>query len=47
VKNIKKQLKNKFQGSIAWYVEVVKLDLEARKIIKRIPKTKPQLYRLN
>lgn len=43
---ISKKLKGKFQGSFPWYVEVVKLDLEARKIIERVPKTKPQLYRL-
>ena len=44
--SIKKKLENKFEGSIGWYVETVKLDLEARNIIERIPKTKPQLYRL-
>ena len=35
----------KFSGSIAWYAETVKLDLEARKIIERTS-TKPQKYRL-
>lgn len=35
-----------FEGSIQWYTEVVKLDLEARKIIERVPNTKPQFYRL-
>ena len=44
---IKKELKSNFQGSIPWYTEVVKLDLEARKLIQRIPNTKPQLYKLN
>ena len=39
-------LVNSFQGSTEWYVEVVKLDLEARKLIERIPNTKPQLYKL-
>ena len=42
----KNGLVNSFQGSIEWYVEVVKLDLEARKLIERIPNTKPQLYKL-
>jgi hypothetical protein len=42
--NIKKKLEKKFEGAIGWYVETVKLDLEAKKIIERIPKTKPQLY---
>lgn len=37
---------NKFKGSINWYVECVKLDLEAMKIIERVPKTRPVLYRL-
>ena len=44
---IKKDLKGKFKGSFPWYLETVKLDLEARKIIERIPKTKPQSYKLN
>lgn len=33
--------KTKFEGSIEWHMEWVKLDLEARKEIKRIPKTSP------
>ena len=45
-KAVKGKLKGGFEGSIRWYVEVVKLDLEARKVIERIPRTKPQLYRL-
>ncbi|MBI2675771.1 MAG: hypothetical protein HYX24_04900 [Candidatus Aenigmarchaeota archaeon] len=40
------RLKGKLKGSINWYVEIVKLDLETRNMIERIPKTKPQLYRL-
>ena len=35
----------KFSGSIAWYAETVKLDLEARKLIERTS-SKPQKYRL-
>lgn len=35
-----------FQGSIPWYVVTVKLDLEARKIIDRLPETSPQRIRL-
>ncbi len=34
-----------FQGSISWYVETVKLDLEARGVIERTA-TKPELYKL-
>lgn len=44
-KCIRETLKGRFEGSIEWYVEVVKLDLEARKIVERI-NTKPQIYRL-
>lgn len=39
-------LQGKFDGSIMWYVTTVKLDLEARKVIKRVPKTKPPLLKL-
>ncbi len=34
----------KFHGSLNWYIEWAKLDLEARQIITRIPKTSPQKY---
>ncbi|MCZ7609594.1 MAG: hypothetical protein M5U17_05455 [Ignavibacterium sp.] len=34
----------KFEGSIQWHVEWVKLDLEAKKEIFRVPKTSPQKY---
>lgn len=34
-----------FQGSLPWHLEWIKLDLEARRIIKRVPNTKPQEYR--
>ena len=30
-------LRNRFEGSIPWYVTTVKLDLEARGLIERIP----------
>ena len=41
------KLEGKFEGSINWYAETVKLDLEARNIIKRNKKTKPQRYKLH
>ena len=31
----------KFEGKPGWYVTTVKLDLEARKMIARVPKTSP------
>lgn len=40
-----KRLENRLVGNISWYGETVKLDLEARKIIKRTS-SKPQKYRL-
>ena len=42
---LNKSLKNKFTGNISWYGETVKLDLEARKMIRRTD-SKPQKYRL-
>jgi hypothetical protein len=42
---LNKTLKNKFSGSISWYGETVKLDLEARKLIYRTS-SQPQTYRL-
>ena len=39
-------LKDNFEGSIPWYLVSVKLDLEARKIIERIPGTSPHYVRL-
>jgi len=35
-----------FDGKVVWYVVSVKLDLEARGIIERIPKTSPHKLRL-
>lgn len=42
---LNKKLKGKFIGNINWYGETLKLDLEARKIIKRT-NDKPQKYKL-
>ena len=42
---LNKKLKDKFSRNISWYGETVKLDLEARNIIKRT-NSKPQKYRL-
>ncbi len=39
-------LQDTFEGSVPWYTISVKLDLEARHIIERIPGTSPQQIRL-
>jgi len=41
-----KKLSPNFDGKVPWYVVSVKLDLEAREIIERIPKTSPHKLRL-
>lgn len=40
------ELKNEIKGSVSWYVERVKSDLEVQNIIVRIPGTKPAKYHL-
>jgi len=42
---LNKNLKGKFSKNASWYGETVKLDLEARKIIKRTD-SKPQKYKV-
>jgi hypothetical protein len=44
---VNRKLAGKFDGSITWYVTTVKLDLEARGLIQRIPKTMPPRLRWN
>lgn len=39
------RLTGNFKGSISWYVVTIKLDLEARGIIERIPGTSPHKIR--
>ena len=41
-----RDLRDKFDGKVSWYVVTVKLDLEARKIIERVPKSSPHELRL-
>ena len=40
------KLSSTFDGKVVWYVVTVKLDLEARRIIERIPNTSPHKLRL-
>jgi len=46
-KMVIEDLQHKFSGSIPWYVVTVKLDLEARGIIERIPNTSPHVVRIS
>lgn len=39
-------LRNRFEGSIPWYVTTVKLDLEARGEIERIPGSGEQVLKI-
>ena len=43
---VEKEVRGDFEGSVLWYVTTVKLDLEARGEIKRVPNSRPQLVRL-
>ena len=45
-KTIEQNLAGQFEGSIPWYTTTVKLDLEARQVIERVPAKKPQQLRL-
>ena len=44
--DVKRKLDDRLDGSISWYVTTVKLDLEARGVIERLPGSRPQLLLL-
>lgn len=43
---VERKLKGAFDGSIPWYFVTVKLDLEARGEIRRVPNSKPQIIEI-
>ena len=43
---VEKELNGDFEGSVTWYVTTVKLDMEARGEVKRVPNSRPQLVKL-
>ena len=45
-RSVEKEVNGTFDGSVNWYVTTVKLDLEARGVVKRVPNSRPQLVKL-
>jgi len=45
-RSVEQKLEGRFKGSATWYFMSVKLDLEGRGIIERVPGKKLQLLRL-
>lgn len=45
-REVEKEVNGNFEGSVMWYVTTVKLDLEARGEVKRVPNSRPQLVKL-
>jgi hypothetical protein len=46
VDEVSARLGRTFDGSVPWYVTTIKLDLEAKGVIERIPNKKPQELRM-
>ena len=46
LKEVNQELEASFEGSVSWYVTIVKLDLEARGELERIPGSSPQNLQL-
>lgn len=45
-REVEKAINGEFNGSVTWYVTTVKLDMEARGEVKRVPHSRPQLVKL-
>ena len=43
---VEEQLHNKFTGSVIWYYTTIKLDMEARGEIRRVPNSRPQVVEI-
>jgi hypothetical protein len=43
---VEKEVNGNFEGSVTWYVTTVKLDLEARGVLKRVRHSRPQIIKL-
>ena len=44
--DVESELQGRFDGSVSWYFTTVKLDLEARGSLKRVPGKRPQRIKL-
>ena len=45
IEEVAAKLAGAFEGSVSWYVTTVKLDMEARREIERVPASRPQRLR--
>jgi hypothetical protein len=43
---VEEELQNSFTGSVMWYYTTVKLDMEARGEIRRVPDSRPQVIEI-
>jgi len=43
---VDEQLQASFAGSVTWYYTTIKLDMEARGEIRRVPNSKPQVIEI-
>ena len=43
---VRERVQDHFEGSVTWYVTTVNLDLEARALIQRVPRSRPLRFHL-